>query len=157
MPLCVIYSSVTLFIFESGESTSMHKYETTIRLHHTDAAGVLYFANLFVLAHECYESFMEGCISLSQIIAGNETAIPIIHTEADYLKPIMLSDTIIIEMTLSKIGRSSFALEYSFSNADGQSVAKAKTVHVVTDIKTGKSTAIPSSLREALLTLGNAS
>ena len=131
----------------------MHKHEIIIRLHHTDAAGVLYFANLFVLAHECYESFLDDCKSIGQIIAEDEINIPIIHAGADYLEPIKLSDSIVVEMALSKIGRASFALEYNFSNADAKIVASAKTVHVVTDIETGKSSPIPALLREALLTL----
>ena len=74
----------------------MYKYRTVIRLHLTDAAGVAYFANLFVLAHECYESFLEQDESLGSIIEQKEFIIPIVHAQADYRMPLKLSEKVVI-------------------------------------------------------------
>ena len=43
----------------------MYEYNTAIRMQHTDAYGVVFFASVFVLAHECYESFFERTVSLA--------------------------------------------------------------------------------------------
>jgi len=44
-------------VFQAG--SDMYKYETVIRMRNTDAAGLVFYAEVFVLAHECYESFLE--------------------------------------------------------------------------------------------------
>jgi hypothetical protein len=46
----------------------MYTYQTTIRLHHTDAAGVVFFSNLFVIAHDAYESFLESHLTLNTLL-----------------------------------------------------------------------------------------
>lgn len=128
----------------------MYKYQTTIRLHHTDAAGVIYFASLFVLAHECYESFLEQYTSIGSILDQNELLIPIVHADADYLMPLRVSEKITIEMTVTKIGKSSFELGYTFTNSSSQITAEAKTAHVVIAKDTRKPMPIPQFLKTAL-------
>ena len=34
-------------------------YQTKIKLHETDAAGVIFFNNLFKIAHDAYEALLE--------------------------------------------------------------------------------------------------
>ena len=38
----------------------MFTYQTKIKLHDTDAAGVIFFANQFKIIHDAYESLLEG-------------------------------------------------------------------------------------------------
>ena len=68
----------------------MYHYQTTIRLHQTDAAGVVFFSNLFVIAHDAYESFLESHLPLNAILSDGVYIIPIVHAEADYLLPLAL-------------------------------------------------------------------
>ena len=125
------------------------KYETTVRLHQTDAAGVVFYANLFVMAHDCYESWIEQYISLSEILQKN-ILIPIIHTEADYHSPIRLSDQITIELTLAEKQKTSFTMDYAFKDSKGKHVAQVQTAHVVIDAQTRQPIDIPSFLQDAL-------
>ena len=131
----------------------MYKYQTVIRLHHTDAAGVIYFANLFVLAHVCYEAFFEQHTSIGSILEQDELLVPIVHADADYLMPLRVSDKISIEMAVTKIGKSSFELGFTFSNESSQITAKVKTIHVVIAKDTRKPVAIPQFIKGALETL----
>jgi len=128
----------------------MYKYQTVIRLHLTDAAGVVYFANLFVLAHECYESFLAQDTSLGSIIEQAEFVIPIVHAEADYRMPLKLSEKVVIEMALSKTANSSFELGFTFINESSQVTAEVKTTHTVLQQKTQKPVKIPQFLKTAL-------
>jgi len=118
----------------------MHKIKTKIRLCHTDALGIAYYSAIFVLAHECYESFLD----IAAILKEGKYIIPIVHAEADYKAPLELSDDITIEMTLAKTGNSSFTLEYEMINQRSQIAAKVKTVHSVLDRKTRKPVEIPA-------------
>ena len=122
----------------------MHKFETKVRLHHTDALGIAYYSAIFVLAHECYESFLD----IAAIFKEGRYIIPIVHAEADYKVPLELSDNIAIEMRLTNTGRSSFTLEYDLINQRAEIAAQVKTVHSVLDRKTRKPIEMPASIRE---------
>ena len=128
----------------------MYKYQTKVRFHHTDAAGIIFFANLLVFAHECYESFIEQTKSFALFLKEELYLVPIVHTEADYLLPIGPSQTLDVEMTLGKIGTTSFEIDYKFFNEDKQPAATAKTVHVIIDAKTKKSVDIPQEIKDIL-------
>ncbi|MEE8405217.1 MAG: hypothetical protein V3S17_07475 [candidate division Zixibacteria bacterium] len=38
----------------------MYLHKLTAQVHDTDAAGVIYFANFYRMAHSTYEAFMES-------------------------------------------------------------------------------------------------
>jgi 1,4-dihydroxy-2-naphthoyl-CoA hydrolase len=119
-------------------------------MHHTDAAGLVYFANIFVLAHDCYESFLEQDKSVGTILEEGEILIPLVHVEADFRKSLYVSDKVSIEMSLSKKSTSSFELSFSFLNESGEVAAEARTSHVVISKSTRKPVEIPDFLATAL-------
>jgi len=128
----------------------MYRYETVIRMHHTDAAGLVFYAEVFVLAHECYESFLEEQgMSLASMIAEGDYIAPIVHARADLKAPMRMSDRISIEMGLVKTGNSS----YTFTNEQGEITAKTSTVHAVIDKQTGRPLRIPEEFEKVLMSL----
>jgi len=70
----------------------MYTYTTTVRLHHTDAAGILFFAHLFVIVHKCYGLFLEPEVTFNSIFNEQNLKMQIVHTEADYYKPLRTSE-----------------------------------------------------------------
>ena len=131
----------------------MYHYQTTIRLHQTDAAGVVFFSNLFVIAHDAYESFLESHLPLNAILLDGVYIIPIVHAEADYLLPLALSEKITVELSLEKLGTSSFNLGYVIKNSKTETVARLKTIHAVQLKEDQKTVPIPDPLRNALETI----
>ncbi len=131
----------------------MHTYSTTVRLHHTDAAGILFFANLFIIAHECYESFLDPDVTFNSMFNELNLMMPIVHTEADYHRPLRVSDKITINLGLEKIGNSSFSLGYDIRTKDGESAATIKTSHVVRNKDGSQSVSLPVNLRKKLESL----
>ena len=131
----------------------MYTYQTKIRLHHTDAAGVVFFSNLFVIAHDAYESFLESHLTLNTLLSGGAYIIPIVHAEADYLLPLPLSETIRVELSLEQTGTSSFNLGYVIKNSKMETAVRLKTIHAVQLKDDGKTIPIPEPLRHALETL----
>jgi len=129
----------------------MYTFETSVRLHDTDAAGVLFFGNYFRVAHMAYETFMESIgYSFRTIIHEADYLVLIVHAEADFRRPLHVGDRITVEVTTGKLGRSSFALDYNLRNAAGETVATARTVHVNTDKTTGNAVALPDGLKAKL-------
>lgn len=125
------------------------RHKMTVRMHQTDSAGVVFYANLFVMAHECYESWLEQYLSLSEILR-RDIQIPIAHAEADYDLPLSLSDEVTIELALAQKKTTSFTLQYTFITENGRQAAHVKTVHVVIDSRTRQPVQIPSFLEKAL-------
>jgi 1,4-dihydroxy-2-naphthoyl-CoA hydrolase len=128
----------------------MFAYETVIRLSHTDAAGVIFFARLFDLLHLAYESFLEGIGQpLPDDLAGSAIVIPIAHASADYRRPLRLNDRIAIEVSVENIGTRSFTLTYRVRRG-GSLAAEARTVHVAIARSDGRPRALPDELARAL-------
>ncbi len=131
----------------------MFCYHTKIRLHHTDAAGQVYFSQIFTLAHECYERFLDEAYPLDTLLATGQVLLPIVHAEADYHQPLKIAEPITIEMALARLGDHSFHLRYELKPDDGTIAATVKTSHVAIDPATQQSIEIPNDLRQALSNL----
>ena len=72
-------------------------YKRTIRFQDTDAAGVVYFANVLNICHEAYEdSLVESGIKLKSFFQSTSTAITIVHASVDFFKPMFCGDKQII-------------------------------------------------------------
>ncbi|MCC5828872.1 MAG: acyl-CoA thioesterase [Phycisphaeraceae bacterium] len=128
----------------------MFLYQTSIRLQHTDAAGVMYFAAAFNLAHDAFEAFMDQHLPLVSIIRQGDHIVPIVHAEVDFLAPLTLGDRIEIQITLAHRGDSSFKLAYVFQTQDGRPCAKLATTHTVVGRADGQSAPIFDDLARAL-------
>ena len=129
----------------------MFSHRTVVRLHDTDAAGILFFAHQFKIAHDAYESFMEGSgNSFASIFRDQTMLIPIVHAEADYEAALEVGDYLSVRMVAEQIGDSSFALSYKLVDNDDRVVGTVKTVHVCINRQSGEKISVPDKLRRAL-------
>jgi YbgC/YbaW family acyl-CoA thioester hydrolase len=119
-------------------------------MHHTDAAGLLFFGHQFALMHEAYESFFESIgIPFRDLLQKENFFLPIVHAEADYKKPLFVGDPLQITVTIDQIGHTSFMLAYQL-HRDSELVGLGKTIHVTVHKTTRKKSPVPSHLREIL-------
>ena len=126
-----------------------------VKLADTDAAGVLFFANAFKLAHNAYESFMASIgLSLNRIIRSSDYLLPIVHAEADYKSPLRLGDRFSVSLK-SKVQTHSFVLTAYFKGAAGDIAAEVRTVHVSVSKGSGKKTPLSDELRKGLMTISS--
>lgn len=122
-----------------------------VKLHDTDAAGVLFYANQFRIIHDSYQSFLKKIgIDFKEMFEAGDFFIPIVHAEADFKKPMKVGDGIETELTVSNIGNSSFALDYTITDNKGNIVGTAKTVHVTCDSKSMKKITLPPEIKNGL-------
>ena len=129
---------------------NMFTYKTKIRLHDTDAAGIIFFANQFKIIHDAYEDLLEKFgWSFQKMLKGTSYFLPIVHAEADYLTPVRVGDKIVIAIKVGHIGTTSFSFEYTLKRGKTL-VGTAKTVHVTINQKTRKKIPLPSAMRIAL-------
>jgi 1,4-dihydroxy-2-naphthoyl-CoA hydrolase len=128
----------------------MFTYTTKIRLHDTDAAGIIFFANQFKIIHDAYEDLLEKFgWSFQKMLKGTDYFLPIVHAESDYKVPVLVGDKITIAIKVGHIGKTSFSFEYTLKRGKTL-VGTAKTVHVTINQKTRKKIPLPSAMRRAL-------
>ncbi|MEY6432181.1 acyl-CoA thioesterase [Thioalkalicoccus limnaeus] len=126
-------------------------YHHRIRLHDTDAAGLLFFGHLFRHAQDACEAFFDDLgWPLSELIAERRWLLPLVHAEADYHQAMRHGDAVAVSVEVARVGQSSFTLAYRFCGPGGRLLAQARTVHVCIAGDKAASHPLPPRLRAAL-------
>jgi YbgC/YbaW family acyl-CoA thioester hydrolase len=129
----------------------MFIHKLTAQVHDTDAAGVIYFANFYRMAHTAYEAFMESIGFSIRYFLDKAPFLPlIVHSEADYKKPIRTGDKLTIGLAVEKVGGSSYGLSYEIKDDRGELVSQLKTVHVAVSKKDNRSMPLPEDFKKKL-------
>ncbi len=125
-------------------------FEVKLRVNFFDAdpAGILFFGNIFRLAHQAYEIF------LTQILPdidyfNNKVLLPIVHSNADYKIPIKAGEVVKVKLFVSQLRKSSFELTYLFYSGEHLK-AIVQTVHVAVNKKEFKKIELPEALKNSL-------
>ena len=124
-------------------------YQRPIRFQETDAAGVMYFANVLNLCHEAYEESLRWAgIDLKRFFSGDRVAVPITHTSVDYRAPSFCGDIQVIHLLPQPISESSFEINYEIFSAEEPSrlLSQALTRHVCIQTCDRKRMSIPEFL-----------
>ena len=113
-------------------------YTRTVHFQDTDAAGVVYFANVLAMCHEAYEeSLAASGINLKAFFSNPEVAFPIIHASVDFYRPMFAGDRLMINLTPKQVTGNEFEIAYQVfvvaGEVAGRSAAKAVTKHVCID------------------------
>ena len=128
----------------------MFRFETVIRLAHTDAAGIIFYGRLFDLIHFAYEAMLDDIgFPLPTDVAQAPVVLPIVHASADYRSPLRLNDRVDIEVAVEKVGERSFTLGYRVTAGD-QVCVEARTVHVAVSRVDYKAAPLPDELAREL-------
>jgi 1,4-dihydroxy-2-naphthoyl-CoA hydrolase len=125
-------------------------YHRTIHFKDTDAAGVVYFSNALSICHEAYEALLETLmINLKEYFSGKSLAVPIVHAEIDFMRPMYCGDKIYIVLSGIIQLESTFILKYEIYQNDldvDKPIAIASTRHVAIDPVTRKRSKLPTEL-----------
>lgn len=131
---------------------AIYRKKIIVRLHDTDAAGLLFFAHQFFYAHDIYEDLLrEIGLPMEQLMAHGEFFVPIVHAESQYLRGLAVGEELEATVAVANLGNTSYTLEYEIKNRAGEVVGRAKTVHVSIDRKTRMKISLPDNLRSRLM------
>ncbi len=143
------------------EAPKPFKHLRTIRFAETDAAGVVYFANLLVLCHDAYEAALAAAgFDLSLFFSReDDVALPIVHTAADFYQPMKCGDAIAVHLNPTQLDAYSFEVHYvvhsqiqpasaedSADKRSDRAIAKALTRHVCINSKTRRRQSLSDEL-----------
>jgi len=124
-----------------------------VRFGDTDAAGVMHFHQLFRWSHEAWEeSLGKFGVNYEDIFPSSKdleyqllVALPIIHCEADFWRPIYTGNNLVIELVPRKLDHSSFEVKAKFQHV-GDNVAIALLRHCAINIKSRERSPLPESI-----------
>ncbi len=125
------------------------RFETRIRFIDTDASGRIHYTAMFRYFESAEIEFMR---SLGVSYESHEFGLPRVHVECDFLLQIGYDDLIVIEVSLTKLGRSSIRLEFCGTKR-GELAAKGAVVVVCMDKNSKRAIPIPDELRARLETV----
>ena len=110
-------------------------YSRTVRFQDTDAAGVVYFANVLAMCHEAYEESLAAVdIDLRLFFSNPSVAIPLVHASVDFLRPLFSGDRLVIRLLPKSLDGESFEIAYEvWVEMVDKSGARAVTRHVCID------------------------
>jgi acyl-CoA thioester hydrolase/1,4-dihydroxy-2-naphthoyl-CoA hydrolase len=126
-------------------------FTTKIKVYFYDAdpAGIIFYANIFRFAHVAFEDFIRSQITHRDYFFDREYSLPVIHTEADYTRPIKVGDELHGEVFISQLRNSSFEVYCRFYQ-DNMFAASTKTVHVCVSKESFEKIALPEELSRML-------
>tara|TARA_B100000965_G_scaffold70132_1_gene55324 strand:+ start:4532 stop:4966 length:435 start_codon:yes stop_codon:yes gene_type:complete len=126
-------------IVQWGDMDALHHVNHTVFLTWMETARMAYF-------DECGMMDMLESDNIGPILAG---------IKADFLHPVVYPDTVVAHTTITRLGNSSFDMDYKItsSNRQGSLVATGSASGVMCDYSTGRSTPISDHLRSRIFEL----
>lgn len=114
-------------------------YDRTVRFQDTDAAGVVYFANMLSMCHEAYEASLEAAgVDLKTFFGPSDLAMPIVHASVDFLKPMFCGDHLKIHLKAQHLHATRFEIAYQIYHEDAPETLLSKAVTRHACVQVGK-------------------
>ena len=128
------------------------RYPFKARFQDIDAAGILFFARNFDYFHDAYVAFLDALgLPLDSSLKTADFLLPLVHAEANFVAPMRFGQSAEIELTLSRLGESSYTVCYRIQATDKKQITRGETVHCCVVRNSFESRALPEQLRQALL------
>lgn len=130
----------------------MFVHRLTIQLHHTDAYGILFFANQLVFCHDAFQTWLESHGEyLAPTRAEARFVAVVVRADSTYAAPVRLGDRLELRLEAVRVGRSAFTNRITLVNQHGVTVGKADITQVTIDPQTAQKTPLPAFLRALLI------
>lgn len=127
----------------------MLKKNIRIQFVDTDASQRIHYSAIFryfeIMDHDFFRSIGFPYKKIFQL----GLAIPRVHAECSYMEEIEYDDELEAQVSVTKLGHSSFTLSFHFYK-ENRLAAKGSLTNVFIDRTTGKSVKIPDPINEAL-------
>ncbi|HKJ72508.1 MAG TPA: thioesterase family protein [Alphaproteobacteria bacterium] len=122
-----------------------------IRFAHVDPAGIVFYARYFEIINSVLEDWFRDGLEhdFGLLNEKDRVGIPLLHIEADFIRPSFLNDIVEFRLSVEKIGNSSFTLNYEGRLGDEVRL-KMKAVHAFVELDQKKSVPIPDAVRERM-------
>lgn len=123
----------------------------TLRFHHCDPAGIIFYPQYFVLFHETLEAwFTEGLATpYGHYVRERRLGVPAVSTRAEFMTQAWLGETLRFELVCTRLGTSS--LDYTVAAWGGDTLrARGHTTVVQMSLETRRAVPFDAALRAAI-------
>lgn len=104
-----------------------------------------------VAFHDYLQEARMGMIGHVSEVVNDDYALVVVSQAVRHRKPLMHShEPVMIETSISDLGRSSYTIEYRILDENGELAAEGTTKLAATDPQTGRPIRLPESLRQQL-------
>ena len=130
--------------------SNSHQMPIRIYYEDTDSGGIVYYANYLKYAERARTELLRTLgIESGQIMGEFGVGLVVRRCHAEYLKPAVLDDEVIIETTLQKVGGASIALRQIVTR-DGCKLVQMDVELGCLHFKIGRPVSLPKNVRYAL-------
>jgi 1,4-dihydroxy-2-naphthoyl-CoA hydrolase len=128
------------------------RFAGKVEFRDTDAAGVVYFANILAFCHAAYEeSLAASGILLPHFFGATEIAIPIVRATLDLKSPLFCGDLYFITLNPQQVSEDRFSIFYELVVPAATLQANfAQTEHVCINAVTRQRSPLPESVLQWL-------
>jgi len=126
--------------------------ERLIRFSHCDPAGIVYFVHFFDMVGAVVEDWFREAIGLpfQEMHLARRVGFPIVNTGCEFFKPAHLGDTLKLELSIAKLGRSS--IEFAIRGAvGGEEKFRARHKVAMVSLDTFRARPIPDDMRAKMV------
>jgi 4-hydroxybenzoyl-CoA thioesterase len=123
-----------------------------IRFSHCDPAGIVFFVNYFEMISGIVEDWFREAVHLpfQAMHLERRVGFPIVSTGCEFFRPCHLGDTLVLELTVARLGRSSIEFDIR-GRVQGDEKFRARHKVAMVSLDGFKSMAIPDEMRAKML------
>ena len=123
-----------------------------IRFSHCDPAGIVFFVNFFEMISGIVEDWFREAVHLPFQAMHLERRIgfPIVSTGCEFFRPCHLGDTLVLELAIARLGRSSIEFDIR-GRVEGDEKFRARHKVALVSLDTFKPLPIPDEMRAKML------
>jgi 4-hydroxybenzoyl-CoA thioesterase len=125
--------------------------ERYVRFAHCDPAGIIFYPQYFVLAHDSKEDWFRAGVRypFEDMITRDRRGFPIVKLDAEFARASRLGEKISFEIAVRRVGGTSLTLSYRCT-CGGEERMRMTSLLVMVDIDRNAPVPIPDWLRERL-------
>ena len=122
-----------------------------VRFDEVDAAGIVFFGAFSTYAHEAMEHFFDQVDGgYPGLIVDRRIGFPAVKLELDFVAPLRYGDTVVIAITVARLGNRSATFRYRLRRQDVTECATILHTVVISDLSRMRSTEMPADVRAVL-------
>lgn len=129
--------------------TQRFRWQARIRFVDTDASQRIHYTAMFRLFEAAEMEFLRSMNCAYTTAEFRDFSFPRVHVECDFSAEIRFDDLVEVEVSVERVGTSSFTLGFE-TLLEGKAAARGRIVVVAIDKRTQKACAIPAQLASGL-------
>ncbi|HZM32919.1 MAG TPA: thioesterase family protein [Burkholderiales bacterium] len=126
--------------------------ERLIRFSHCDPAGIVFFVNFFEMISGIVEDWFREAVGLpfQEMHLERRVGFPIVNTGCQFFRPCHLGDTLVLDLRIARLGRSSIDFDIR-GRVAGDEKFRARHKVAMVSLETFRPIAIPDDMRAKML------